>query len=338
MKKYLLPNNGSFYKANLHIHSTVSDGQMSVEEIKERYMEQGYSIVAYTDHEIMVPHPELTDENFLALTSTEISINDRFDCDFNFVKTYHLNIYSPLENKSSFSTFDKSKMWMKHSFDYITPEQEKVGMDRTYSTEAVNEVIRRANEEGCLVSYNHPVWSLQDYSDYIGLKGLWGIELYNTGCARNGYVDSPKPLDDLLRNGERPFPLATDDSHRLFDCFGGFVMVKAESLKYDTVFDALKNGYFYASCGPEFHELSIDEGIVKVKSSPVEYVSLSTDNRLLFSKKADDELLTDTELDIKWYLDLSKEGINEHKYIRVTLIDKFGKAAYSRAYFIDELS
>ena len=35
MKKYLLPQNGSFYKANLHCHSTVSDGRWSPEEIKK---------------------------------------------------------------------------------------------------------------------------------------------------------------------------------------------------------------------------------------------------------------------------------------------------------------
>lgn len=30
-------------------------------------MAEGYSIVAITDHEIFIPHPELTDENFVTL-------------------------------------------------------------------------------------------------------------------------------------------------------------------------------------------------------------------------------------------------------------------------------
>ncbi len=33
MKKYLLPEGGSFYKANLHCHSTYSDGEYSPAEI-----------------------------------------------------------------------------------------------------------------------------------------------------------------------------------------------------------------------------------------------------------------------------------------------------------------
>ena len=38
MRKYLLPNDGSFYKANLHCHSTVSDGVLTPNEIKEKYI------------------------------------------------------------------------------------------------------------------------------------------------------------------------------------------------------------------------------------------------------------------------------------------------------------
>ena len=338
MKKYLLPNTLNSYKANLHVHTRVSDGAMTPEEIKRIYMEKGYSIVAFTDHEVMVPHKELTDESFLAITSTEISTNDRFDCDFCYCRTYHLNIYSPDENKSSFNTFDKSKMWLEHSYAYITDEQAKQGTNRVYSVENVNEVIKKANDEGCLVSYNHPVWSSQNYSDYSELKGLWGIELYNTGCARNGYFDTAQPFEDLLRKGERVFPLATDDAHLLRDCFGGFVMVKADELKYDTVFNALRNGDFYASTGPEFHEISIENGVVTIKSSPVAFIGLSTENRHLFAKRTEGEPMTEVSFDIKWHLDMEKEGITEHQYIRLTMIDEVGNIAYSRAYFVDELT
>ena len=29
MKKFLLPENGNFYKANLHCHTTISDGRLT---------------------------------------------------------------------------------------------------------------------------------------------------------------------------------------------------------------------------------------------------------------------------------------------------------------------
>ena len=41
MKKYLLPQIGCFYKANLHCHTTVSDGSITPEEIKTFIREKG---------------------------------------------------------------------------------------------------------------------------------------------------------------------------------------------------------------------------------------------------------------------------------------------------------
>ena len=228
-------------------------------------------------------------------------------------------------------------MWLQHSFGYITPEQDAKQYLRTYSVEDMNRVIRMAKDEGCLVSYNHPVWSLQDRSDYIGLEGLWGIELYNTGCARNGYFDTAMPFDELLREGKRVLPLATDDAHLLRDCFGGFVMINARSLEYGEIFSALKRGDFYASCGPEFYEISIDGSIVTVKTSPVSFVGLSTDTRQLYSKRSEGEPITEVSFDIDWYLSLKNDGINKHRYIRITLQDEQGRYAYSPAYFAEEL-
>ena len=85
MKKYLIPDGGKFYKANLHMLTTLSDGNMSLEETKKAFMEQGYSIVAFTDHEVMVPHTDLSDENFLAITSTEISMNFEVHAPFEYL-------------------------------------------------------------------------------------------------------------------------------------------------------------------------------------------------------------------------------------------------------------
>ena len=76
MKTYLLPNEGSFYKANLHCHSTVSDGKWTLEEIKENYRSKGYSIVAFTDHGIFLNHNDLSDDSFLSLNGYEIDITN----------------------------------------------------------------------------------------------------------------------------------------------------------------------------------------------------------------------------------------------------------------------
>ena len=92
MRQYLLPEKGNFYKANMHMHTTVSDGCWTPEQAKEEYKKRGYSIMAYTDHEVMIPHDELNDENFLTILSTEIAVNAPWsEKGFWYVPTYHIN-------------------------------------------------------------------------------------------------------------------------------------------------------------------------------------------------------------------------------------------------------
>ena len=116
-----------------------------------------------------------------------------------------MNIYSPHSNKTEFAVFNEDVIWKKHSLDYITSKQREVKYIRNYDIDFVNKVIEIANNEGCLVSYNHPVWSLQNYSDYIGLKGLWGIEWFNSACNRMGYIDKNQLLAIANKYPNNPY-------------------------------------------------------------------------------------------------------------------------------------
>ena len=75
MKKYLLPHGTNAYKANLHAHTNISDGALTSEQVKDLYKSNGYSVVAYTDHDLLIPHDELTDKDFLALPGFEAQFN-----------------------------------------------------------------------------------------------------------------------------------------------------------------------------------------------------------------------------------------------------------------------
>ena len=50
---HLLPQVPRYFKANLHTHTTVSDGKLSPEEIKQQYKDRGYQILCLTDHNII---------------------------------------------------------------------------------------------------------------------------------------------------------------------------------------------------------------------------------------------------------------------------------------------
>lgn len=65
MKKYLLKKDRTYHKANLHLHSTISDGTKMPEEVKKFYKDHGYSIIAFTDHDKYFSYNQLSEEDFV---------------------------------------------------------------------------------------------------------------------------------------------------------------------------------------------------------------------------------------------------------------------------------
>ncbi|MBQ9785274.1 MAG: PHP domain-containing protein [Clostridia bacterium] len=344
MKRYLLPEEGKFYKASLHVHTTCSDGLATPEEIKKMYMEKGYSIVAYTDHEVIVPHNDLRDENFLPITGAEISVNkDIPGLSYRYSKQYHLNILSKDPEKRDTSFFTLSYLYWKSSIPYLTEQMKATEYPREYNNDCVNDIIRRAKEEGFLIALNHPGLSGQNYPDYAYLKGFWGVEVHNSGSVGNGRVEGEQPLIDLLELGERVFPLATDDMHGAYnqqslDAIGGWTMVKAPALEYGAVMDSLEKGDFYSSTGPEIYALYLDGETLVVECSDASLVRVNTERRVSMIQTAEDGPLTRVCFDMHPYFEASFEKNMLWKpYFRVTVQDANGGHAYTRAYFLDEL-
>ncbi|MBQ4071906.1 MAG: PHP domain-containing protein [Clostridia bacterium] len=315
MKKYLLPKEGQFYKANLHSHSTVSDGERTPEELKEMYKAQGYSVFAYTDHDNFVTHNELTDEEFLVINGHEASCVEIIDDpDYAWRKVCHLCLLAPSP--------DVTEAPMARDFG------------KGYSREKVNSLIKKAKEEGFFVTYNHPTWSRERYDDYMNFHGFDCLEISNFNCIAGGTPEyNESKYDDMLAGGKRIYCVAADDNHntRYFnDSFGGFAMIKAQGLDYETVFRALQRGDFYASEGPEIHELYIEDGTVTVKTSPAASVRFSTSSRRgrnVTPEKTGGELVTEA----------SYRTAPDERYFRVTVTAPDGKRAYTRAYFADEI-
>lgn len=327
-----------FYKANLHMHTTLSDGTLSPEEVKAAYLAAGYSVVAFTDHDIMIPHNDLTDENFVAITSYEAAINEDREEGYDFLKTFHLNFYSKDPEKTVPPCFAEKNVFLEHSRAYMTEEMKRINYPLRYGTDAINEMIAKSNADGFLVCYNHPRWSIQSYPDYIGLQGLWGVEIFNTGSGL-AMEESVHPYDDLLRVGNRLCPVAADDSHSPRSHFGGFVMLEADRLDYASVMEALENGDLYASAGPELKSICIDGNKCIVECSNVRAICLSTERRLSRCvERKGDEPLVRAEMDLTRYFREARERNDKTSpaYLRIMLIDDAGRKAYSRAYYEDE--
>ena len=168
MEKILLPEYMG-YKANLHAHSTDSDGKLTPEQLKELYKANGYSILAYTDHMYMRDRTSLNDENFVALNGYENSLNESGSKIYGG-KCYHLNFYSPAPDKVGMvGITERLYTYFNTVCTHKTPEQLALAprldeggfCDPTYSVENANAIIKKATELGYLVVLNHPVWSGQ---------------------------------------------------------------------------------------------------------------------------------------------------------------------------------
>ena len=77
---YLISPYKKQFKANLHCHSVISDGKLTPEQLKNAYKENGYSVLAITDHEVPCSHQEISDSEFLMLTGYETYIRPNPDC------------------------------------------------------------------------------------------------------------------------------------------------------------------------------------------------------------------------------------------------------------------
>ena len=315
MKRYLLPPDGAFYKTNLHCHSTVSpDGKFSPEEIKQAYKAKGYAAVAFTDHERFQRHSELCDDTFIALNGVEVGVLERLRDPH--AKHCHLCFLALTPEAGE-------EFWCEQE------HPEKGRIPRVYNTETVNALIKRGKELGFFVTYNHPGWSLENYNDYMAYHGMDAIEIFNTIGINHGHLDHvPHVYDDMLRGGKRLFCIGADDNHGTKERFGAFTMIKAPSLTYTHLTEALSRGHCYASQGPEIHDLWVEDGHAFVATSPAKRIFFTTGGRRQGTIANADA----TPVCEGCFALQPDDG-----FFRVTVLDENGCYAHSNAYFIDEL-
>lgn len=298
-----------WFKGNLHCHSTVSDGFCTPEALAELYRIHGYSFLVFSEHEIYTEPTTLDQEDFLILGGIERSIQLPNEC-------YHIN---------GIRDYTQDGFQLQN--------QQSIPIPAYRSELDVQKIINELKTAGCLVMINHPYWSFNRLSSLEALKHYDLIELYNFGCDQEtGCGDSSIIIDELLEQGKNFYITATDDNHNKnkripgqmteWDSFGGFIMVQCESLTRENLCQALKDGRFYASQGPQLRDVTVSEGIVHVECSPCERVIFYTYPRHGYSvdSEIEEHPITHCEYQLK--------GTEE--YVRVILMDNGSRKAWSQ--------
>ena len=333
MEKHLLPQVERYFKTNLHTHSTITDGKLSPQELKDAYKARGYSILAITDHDVVADHSHMTEPDFLMLTGAEFDLEERGKGIHG--KAYHLTCIAK-EPHTLWQPF-QNKIPKEHHLPYLEKAQID-GMLREHSVEAANAVIARANETGHLVTYNHPFWSLHEYPDYAGLKGLWATELTNYKGTTRGFSDRENAMvyRDLVNLENHIYPICADDCHGLPSLGGGWIMVGAEKLDYPSVICALEKGHFYASTGPEIYAVTLEENTLRVRCSDACAVELvfGTRTGMKATPIHNDGLLREAKFNLTPW----REKCLDHPryWFRVVIRGPYGHMATTRAFHCRE--
>lgn len=342
MREYLLPEKGKFFKANLHCHSTFSDGKLTPEELKQAYKSHGYSVLAITDHEGIFDHSYLNEEDFLTIPGYEREINDTSQYSDRYgwssMRTTHLCFYPKDKNNIRAVCFNPDFIHPKFRWMHDRALKAKVKyIGEPYvpvpTVECINHIIAEANKNGFLVTFNHPEWSQQPYEVFCQYQGMFGMEIYNTASERGGFNEyNSKLYDMILRSGHKICCIAADDNHNnrpldsvYSDSFGGYVMIRAESLTHENIINALENGNFYSSTGPEITVLYRKDDTVHIETSAAKKIRILTGNGCARVVIAGDKLLTSADFKVDPIF----------LYFRIEVTDEKGEKAYTNAYFTD---
>ena len=335
MKRTLISSKKKQYKANLHSHSTLSYGRLTPEELKVLYKEHGYDILAITDHCHPHSHYAMSDPDFLMLTGYEAYIRESGGPFDPFKAEVHLNLFAKDPYDETLVCYDK--IYVKYIPKDELPKKRRVGEEnnREYSREYINKFIKTATDNGYLVAYNHPIWSMESEAEALSYENLWSLEIRNTGSYVGNRLECGEVLyDAMMRRGMRLGVNAGDDNHNKHpegdvrcDSFGWYTVILADSLEYSSVISAMENKDCYVSNGPVIKEISVEGNTVTVECSPAEAVYMYCG-----SKQPRAKLLPKGECATRFEFTLDERM----SYIRMSVYDGEGKAANTRGFFRDE--
>ncbi len=228
-----------WYKGNLHIHTNLSDGDLSPSETVGQYENAGYDFLSITDHDRLVSPDSVTSHTICLIPGEEISIGKRHVVGIGIKKVIVAN--------------------------------EKTGVQ-----DVIDEI--RKQDGIAIVAHPYfsgmNVSDFEKLKNYHGIEVFNTSVHHNIG---KGF--SLQLWDDILLTGRRPYGFFADDAHYHFsdhrpnDICGSWIMVKASERTPAALTEAIKNGHFYASNGPAIENIEMRDRHVFVKCSPVKVIN-----------------------------------------------------------------
>ena len=300
MRNFPFDQPGTFFKGNIHAHSTNSDGSKSPRELVATYRERGYDFMAVTDHHIERYGYPVTDTRDLRTPG--------------FTTLIGAELHGP--------QLGNGVQW-----DILA-----VGLPLDFGhnghVESGPELAARAAGLGAFVAIPHPQWTGVSMDDAATIAGFDAIEVHNEGHTTDSDRGNGWFLADLMATaGHRFSCTAGDDGHFKArpDAFGGRFDVRAEELDPDALLAAMKRGHFYSSTGAEIHNVTVTDREIVVECSAAEVVlagGYGTTCR--WSRSSGMTRATFPRAPF------------ESAFVRITVIDRHGRKAWTSPIWLDE--
>jgi len=240
---------GRFWKGNLHTHTTRSDGLWEPADVASAYAARGYDFLCLSDH--FLP------EYGFPLTETPAPVG--------LTLIRGAELHAP--------ALANGEVW--HILALGLP----AGFAPPAAGETGPDLAARALAAGAFVALPHPEWYGLTEGDAAAIPGAHAVEIWNhTSAVHVGRGGDAGLIDRLLAQGRRIGIIACDDAHMSLahdpeaDLGRAWVMVKAEAP--GGLIAALKAGACYATQGPEFRDVTLDDGVLRLACSPVARIAL----------------------------------------------------------------
>jgi hypothetical protein len=306
---------GVWLRCAFHAHTTESDGWLAPEMLRRYYALGGFDVLAITDHDRYTVEPA-GDDDLVIIGGTEISL-----------------------------VAPKSRGPLHLLGIGIT------AMPAVDLQSSLGEACAAVRAAGGLPFLAHPVWSGLLTDEVDGIELAAGLEVCNSSCG----VEQDRPYGDVhwdlwLSRGLRLGGIATDDLHYPgYEAFRSWTMVHARERSRAAVMEALGAGRYYATTGPRITELAVDDGILRIASTPVRSITASANPPFGARVTAGHHELAFRALRHRTPDGQALEGIGEGehltgatfhghplvRYVRLSVEDDRGRRAWTNPIWVD---
>lgn len=248
------------YKANLHTHTSASDGTPTLSEMVEEYYKHGYDILAITDHGVINTGwrderktngifngfrkvTPMSEEQYQRITTGAdrggrgmIDITGGVECNMAVISKTHVNGY--------FTTYGQGVWGYENDYKTATQRIEKAG-----GFSVLNHVGDWVNSNN-FPERSHKAMYISYFADiFTSAKSCLGMEIINN---TDNVTRSDRALwDELLKvvipTGRNIWAFADDDSEQLNEVGRSFELFPLAENTEENVKNAMENGSFFAA-------------------------------------------------------------------------------------------